>query len=86
MVAVYSHRAFRFLGFHVLVFLGYCVNQYLGYRVMRSLGYFAGIVPPAASVDSEGVFEVVSDFEANTFRAVYALRLERANRQPADSR
>jgi len=25
-----------------------------------------------------GVFEVVSDFEANTFRAVYALRLERA--------
>ena len=24
------------------------------------------------------MFEVVSDFEANTFRAVYALRLERA--------
>ena len=33
---------------------------------MRSLGYFA-LFPQPASVDSEGVFEVVSDFEANTF-------------------
>ena len=45
-----------------------------------SVAQYGGKHPDAKPWKGLGpdVFEVVSDFEANTFRAVYALRLERA--------